>query len=326
MRVFVAGASGILGRRLVPLLINAGHEVIGTHKSPTNAQLLRTLGAQPVMLDLLDADAVSAAVLESKPDAIVHEATALAHEKFGRSLDKTFTSTNQLRTKGTDALLAAAGKAGVHRFVAQSFAPYRYAREGGPIKTEDDPLDPTPPPNTQQSFAAMAYLDRAVTDFGGIALRYGGFYGDANDGWSELVRKRRVPIVGDGGGVFSWIHLDDAAAATVLALVHPRAAVYNIVDDEPAPVREWLPALAQALNAKPPRRFPTWLARLVGGEAAVVMGTEVRGASNAKAKRELGWTPRYPSWRKGFPATYSTMSEADGPEPHPVARTDQAPS
>jgi 2-alkyl-3-oxoalkanoate reductase len=326
MRVFVAGASGILGRRLVPQLINAGHDVIGTHNSPTNAELLRTLGAQPVMLDLLDADAVSKAVLESEPDAIVHEATALANQKFGRSLDKTFTSTNQLRTKGTDALLAAARKAGVHRFVAQSFAPYRYVREGGPIKTEDDPLDPTPPPNTQQSFAAMAYLDRAVTDFGGIALRYGGFYGDAKDGWSELVRKRRVPIVGDGGGVFSWIHLDDAATATVLALEHSGAAVYNIVDDEPAPVREWLPALAKALNAKPPRRFPTWLARLVGGEAAVVMGTEVRGASNAKAKRELGWTPRYPSWRKGFPAAYSTISVADGPKPHPAARTDQAPS
>ena len=326
MRVFVAGASGILGRRLVPQLITVGHEVIGTHNSPSNAELLRTLGAQPVMLDLLDADAVSKAVLESEPDAIVHEATALANQKFGRSLDKTFTRTNELRTKGTDALLAAARKANVHRFVAQSFAPYRYVRQGGPIKTEDDPLDPTSPPNTQQSFAAMAYLDRAVTDFGGIALRYGGFYGNAHDGWSELVRKRRVPIVGDGGGIFSWVHLDDAAAATVLALEHPGPAIYNIVDDEPAPMREWLPALAQALNAKPPRRFPAWLARLVGGEAAVVIGTEVRGASNAKAKRELGWTLRYPSWRTGFPATYSAKSVTDEPKPHPAARTDHSPS
>jgi len=324
MRVFVAGASGILGRRLVPQLITAGHEVIGTHNSPTNAELLRTLGAQPVMLDLLDADAVSKTILESEPDAIVHEATALANQKFGRSLDKTFTRTNELRTTGTDALLAAARKANVHRFVAQSFAPYRYARQGGPIKTEDDPLDPTSPPNTQQSFAAMAYLDRAVTEFGGIALRYGGFYGDAHDGWSELVRKRRVPIVGDGGGIFSWVHLDDAAAATVLALEHPGPAVYNIVDDEPAPMREWLPALAHALNAKPPRRFPAWLARLVGGQAAVVIGTEVRGASNAKAKRELGWTLRYPSWRTGFPATYSAKKVTGDAKPHPAARTDHS--
>jgi nucleoside-diphosphate-sugar epimerase len=321
MRVFVAGASGVLGRRLVPQLIDAGHEVIGTHSSPASAELLRTLGAKPVMLDLLDTDAVSKAVLESEPEAIVHQATALANVKFSRSLDKSFTKTNELRTKGTDALLAAARKASVPRFVAQSFASYRYAREGGPIKTEDDPLDPAPPPNTQESWAALAHLERVVTDFGGIALRYGGFYGAADDGWSALVRRRRLPIVGDGGGIFSWIHLDDAAAATVLALEHSGPAVYNIVDDEPAPVREWLPALAQALNAKPPRRFPPWLARLFAGEAAVVIGTEVRGASNAKARRELGWTPRYPSWRKGFPASYLAISVADRPKSHPAART-----
>jgi 2-alkyl-3-oxoalkanoate reductase len=315
MRVFVAGASGALGRRLVPQLINAGHEVIGTHHSPSSAELLRTLGAKAVPLDLLDAAAVRTAVLESEPEAIVHQATALANAKFSRSLDKTFVETNQLRTKGTDALLAAAREAGVRRFVAQSFASYRYVRAGGPIKTEDDPLDPTPAPNTQQSSAAMAYLDQAVTDFGGIALRYGGFYGDPNDGWAELVRKRWFPIIGDGGGMISWIHLEDAAAATVLALDHEGPAIYNIVDDEPAPVREWLPVLAQAVGAKPPRRLPTWLARLLVGEAAVVMGTEVRGASNAKAKRELGWTLRYPSWRTGFPTVYSALSVADEPKP-----------
>lgn len=314
MRVFVAGASGALGSRLVPQLINAGHEVIGTHHSPSNAKLLRGLGAKPVLLDLLDAPGVRKAVLDSEPEAIVHQATALANAKYSRSLDNTFVKTNQLRTKGTDALLAAAREAGVRRFVAQSFASYRYIRAGGPIKTEDDPLDPTPPPNTEQSFAAMAYLDRAVTDFGGIALRYGGFYGDAKDGWAELVRRRWFPIIGGGGGMISWIHLEDAAAATVLALEHDGPAIYNIVDDEPAPVREWLPVLARSVGAKPPRRLPTWLARLLVGQAAVIMGTEVRGASNAKAKRELGWTLRYPSWRTGFSAIYSALNVAAGPK------------
>jgi nucleoside-diphosphate-sugar epimerase len=307
MRVFVAGASGILGRRLVPQLIDAGHDVVGTHNSPAGSQRLRTLGARPVMLDLLQPDAVRRAVLENAPDAIVHEATALAGAKFGRSLDKAFASTNALRTVGTDALLAAAWEAGA-RFVAQSFAPYRYARTGGPVKTEDDPLDPNPPANARQTHAAMAHLDQAVTEYGGIALRYGAFYGGAGDGWSDLVRQRRLPIVGDGGGVFSWIHLDDAAAATVLALEHAGPAIYNIVDDEPAPVREWLPVLARAVGAKPPRRFPAWLARLAAGEAAVMMGTQTRGASNAKAKSELGWTMRYPSWRQGFPAAYSATT------------------
>jgi len=318
MRVFVAGASGALGSRLVPQLINAGHDVIGTHHSPSSAELLRTLGAKPVMLDLLNANAVRQAVLDSEPDAIVHQATALANAKFSRSLDKTFVKTNQLRTKGTDALLAAAREAGVRRFVAQSFASYRYLRAGGPIKTEEDPLDPTAPPNTQQSWAAMTYLEQAVTDFGGIALRYGGFYGAGNDGWADLVRKRWFPIVGDGGGVVSWIHVEDAAAATVLAIEHEGPAIYNIVDDDPAPVREWLPVLAQALGAKPPRRLPAWLVRLFAGEATVVMGTEVRGASNAKAKRELGWTLRYPSWRTGFPAVYSTGTAANQPKSQPA--------
>jgi nucleoside-diphosphate-sugar epimerase len=312
MRVFVAGASGALGSQLVPQLIEAGHDVIGTYNSPTSAELLRTLGAKPVMLDLLDTRAVRKAVLENEPEAIVHQATALGNAKWGRNFDKTFARTNELRTGGTDALLAAAREAAVRRFVAQSFASYRYARDGGPVKTENDPLDPSPPANGQQSFAAMAYLDRTVTEAGGIALRYGLFYGAANDGLIEPVRKRQYPIIGDGGGITSWIHLEDAAAATVLALEQDGPGIYNIVDDEPAPVRDWLPVLAQALGAKPPRRFPTWLARLFAGEAAVLMGTDARGASNAKAKRELGWTPRYPSWRQGFTAVYSALRIADG--------------
>jgi nucleoside-diphosphate-sugar epimerase len=274
-----------------------------------------------MQLDLLDARAVRKAVLENEPEAIVHQATALASAKWGRNFDKVFARTNELRTKGTDALLAAAREAGVRRFVAQSFASYRCVREGGPVKTEEDPLDPSPPANAQQSFAAMAYLDQTVTASGGIVLRYGLFYGAANDGLIEPVRKRQYPLIGDGGGISSWIHLDDAAAATVLALEKDGPAIYNVVDDEPAPAREWLPVLARALGAKPPRHFPTWLARLVAGEAAVVMGTDARGASNAKAKRELGWTPRYPSWRHGFPEVYAKPTGAKSERRSPAPRT-----
>jgi nucleoside-diphosphate-sugar epimerase len=321
VRVFVAGASGALGSRLVPKLIEAGHDVIGVHISPASAELLRVLGARPVQVDLLDARAVRTAVLGARPEAMIHQATALANVTFRRSLDTTFAMTNRLRIDGTDALIAAAREASVHRFVAQSFAAYRYARAGGPIKTEDDPLDPIPPANAHQTYHAMTYLEEAVTGYGGIALRYGGFYGAANDGLIEPVRQRQFPIVGDGGGIMSFIHLDDAAAATVLALQHDGPAIYSIVDDEPAPVREWLPVLAQSLRAKPPRRFPKWLARLFAGETAVVMGTEARGASNAKAKHELGWTPRYATWRTGFPAAYSAIAVADGPRPHSTTQT-----
>jgi 2-alkyl-3-oxoalkanoate reductase len=303
MRVFVAGASGAIGTRLVPQLIERGHEVIGTSRKPANAERVRALGAQAIVLDLLDPRAVRTAVLEAEPDAIVHQATALADVRFSRKLDRTFAPTNRLRTEGTDALLAAAREAGVRRFVAQSFASVRYARVGGMVKTEEDPLDATPGPATRETNAAMRYLDEAVTDAGGVALRYGGFYGAPNDGMIEPVRKRQFPIVGDGG-VSSFIHLDDAAAATVLALENGAAGIYNIVDDEPAPVREWLPVLAKALGAKPPRRVPRWVGRLFAGEAGVMMGTESRGASNAKAKRELGWTLRHPSWREGFAAAY----------------------
>jgi nucleoside-diphosphate-sugar epimerase len=308
MRVFVAGASGAIGARLVPQLIERGHEVIGTFKSPGNAERVRALGAEPVALDLLDVRAVRKAVLEAAPDAIVHQATALADMRFSRNFDRGFAQTNRLRTEGTDALLAAAREAGVRRYVSQSFASMRYVREGGMVKTEGDPLDPNPLPAMRETSAAMRYLDQAVTDAGGIALRYGGFYGAANDGLIEPVRKRQFPIVGEGGGVFSFIHLDDAAAATVLALDHDGGGIFNVVDDEPAPVRDWLPVLAEALGAKPPRHVPRWLARLFAGGAAVMMGTESRGASNAKAKRELGWTPRYPSWRQGFVAAYASTT------------------
>jgi len=301
MRVFVVGASGAIGSRLVPQLIDAGHEVIGTHNSPASAALLRRLGAKPVMLNLLDTRAVFEAVRENDPEAIVHEGTALANVKFSRNMDKVMAETSELRTKGTGALLAAAREAGVRRFVAQSVATYsRYAREGGPVKSEDDPLDLTPPKDFRRSAAAIDYLERAVTGFGGVVLRYGAFYGAANDGSIEPVRKRQFPIVGDGGGIWSWIHLGDAAAATVLALEHEGPAIYNIADDEPARVREFLPEFARAVGAPSPRHVPAWLVRPFTGEAGVVMMTDIRGASNAKAKRELGWQPRYASWRQGF--------------------------
>lgn len=239
--------------------------------------------------------------------------------RFSRNLDRSFASTNRLRTEGTDAVLAAVREAGVRRFVAQSFASLRYEREGGPVKTEDGPRDPAPVPGTRETNAAMRWLDQAVTDAGGIALRYGGFYGASDDRLIGPVRKRQFPIVGDGGGVSSFIHLDDAASATVLALEHDGCGIYNVIDDEPAPVREWLPVLASALGAKPPRHVLVWLARLIAGEGAVMMGTEARGASNAKAGRELGWTLRYLSWRQGFAAAYRQQirsrqqREATGP-------------
>ncbi len=315
MRVFVVGASGAIGTPLVSQLIDRGHEVVGTSTSPERAELVRALGAKAITLDLLDPEAVRTAVLESEPDAIAHEATALANLRFSRRLDRSFARTNRLRTEGTDNLLAAAREAGVRQFVAQSFASFRYAREGGPAKSEDDPLAPIPLPSMAESDAAMRYLDAVVQEAGGIALRYGGFYGAANDGWAEIVRKRQFPIVGDGGGVFSFIHVDDAAAATVLALEHEGPGLYNIVDDEPAPVRDWLPVLADLLGAKPPRHVPRWLVRLVAGDVALMMGTDARGASNAKAKRELGWTLRYPSWRTGFAAVYGSAAA-------PAPRTD----
>jgi 2-alkyl-3-oxoalkanoate reductase len=326
MRVFVAGASGAIGTRLVPQLIDRGHDVIGTFHSAGGAERVRALGAQPVALDVLDARAVRIAVLEAAPDAIVHQVTALANIRFSRNFDSVFAQTNRLRTEGTDALLAAAGEAGVRRFVAQSYASARHARTGGMIKTEDDPLDPTPPRTTRESHAAMRHLEQAVTDAGGTVLRYGVFYGAHNDGLIEPVRKRQFPVVGDGGGVSSFIHLDDAAAATVLALEHDVAGIYNVVDDEPAPAREWLPVLAEALGAKPPRHFPRWLARLFAGEAAVMMGTESRGVSNAKAKRELGWAPRHSSWRQGFAAVYASMKATDGREPSAAGRTAHSPT
>jgi 2-alkyl-3-oxoalkanoate reductase len=302
MRVLLVGASGAIGSRLIPQLAERGHQVTGTSRSAAKAGQLRSLGAEPAVLDVLDAGAVRAVVAKARPDAIVYQATALAGQAFSRNMDRGFAPTNELRTKGTDILLAAAAEAGVPRFIAQSFAPFRYAHVGGPVKDEGDPLVSDPPPSARLMFGAMAHIDQAVTAAGGIALRYGGFYGDV-DAMVTAVRKRQFPLIGDGGGMMSFIHLEDAAAATVLALDAEGPAIYNITDDEPAAMRDWLPALAAALGAKPPYHVPGWVGRLFMGKTLTMM-TEARGASNAKATKELGWTLRYPSWRTGFPAAY----------------------
>jgi len=301
MRVLVVGASGAIGRRLIPQLAERGHQVTGTSRSAARAGQLRSLGAEPAVLDVLDEAAVRAVVGEARPDAIIYQATALDGISFSRNMDRAFAPTNELRTRGTDILLAAAEKEGVPRFIAQSFAPFRYAHTGGPVKDESDPLA-DPPPSAREMFGAMAHNDQAITAAGGIALRYGGFYGD-EDGMIKAVRKRQFPLIGDGGGIMSFIHLEDAAAATVLALDAQGPAIYNVTDDEPAPMREWLPALADALGAKPPFHVPGWVGVLFMGKMLPMM-TEARGASNAKAKKELGWTLRYPSWREGFRAAY----------------------
>jgi nucleoside-diphosphate-sugar epimerase len=310
MRVFVAGATGAIGARLVPQLVERGHEVIGTSRSAARARRLERQGAEPVVLDLLDARAVRAAVVAARPDAIVHQGTALTGSLDTKHFDRTFAATNRLRTEGTDALLAAAEAAGVRRVVAQSYAGWPYGREGSLVKTERDPLDPDPLPAMRETLDAIRHLEDSVVGAGGLALRYGGFYGSVDDVQLEPVRKRRFPIVGDGDGVWSFVHLDDAAAATVLALERGDPGVFNVVDDDPAPVRKWLPALAEAIGAKPPRHVPAWLARTLAGDVGVAMMTELRGASNAKAKRELGWTLRYPSWRQGFPAAYRSLRAA----------------
>jgi nucleoside-diphosphate-sugar epimerase len=315
MRVFVAGATGAVGKRLIPALVEAGHEVIGTTRSAAKADQVRSGGAEPVVVDVLDADAARAAVIEAKPDAVVHQATALASMGTNlRKFDAEFALTNRLRTEGTDHLLAAARDAGTQRFVVQSFTGWPNIRQGSSIKTEDDPLDPDPPTACRETLAGIRYLDETVPaaeGIDGVVLRYGGFYGPgtsiADDGMHvAMIRKRRFPIVGSGAGVWSFVHIDDVATATIAAVERAAPGVYNVVDDEPAPVSVWLPYLADVLGAKPPRRVPRWLGQLAGGSFAVSMMEQVRGSSNAKAKRELGWQPAYPSWRQGFAALAAT--------------------
>ena len=310
MRVFVAGATGAIGKQLVPRLVEAGHEVHGMTRSESKQAMLHELRAVPVVADALDPDQVAEAVGRARPEVIVHQLTAIGAVDM-RHFDRDFALTNRLRTEGTDHLLCAGQAVGVRRFVAQGVWSYgAYARTGGPVKTEEDPLDPTPAREMRETLAAIRHLEEAVLGARwteGIVLRYGVFYGPGTSlapgaEQFELVRRRKFPLVGDSGGVWSFIHVADAAEATVAAVERGSRGVYNVVDDDPAPVAKWLPALAQELGAKKPMRVPRFIGRLFAGEAGVVMMTDVRGASNAKAKRELGWRPAHPSWRDGFAA------------------------
>ena len=307
MRVFLAGAGGALGRQLVPKLVDGGHEVVAMTRSPRKVDALRDAGAFPVVADGLDREAVVAAVTGAEPEVVIHQMTALTDVTGNpRRFDREFALTNELRTNGTDHLLAGALSAGARRLIVQGFAGWPTVREGGPVKTEDDPLDPNPPATMRETLDAFRYLERVVPraeGIEGLVLRYGGFYGPPEDmppRFLEMVRKRRFPIVGDGGGVWSFIHLADAADATIAALDHGAPGIYNIVDDDPAPVSAWLPYAANVLGAKPPRHVPVWLGKLFAGEMLATMMVEGRGASNAKAKRELDWQPFYHSWREGF--------------------------
>jgi len=307
MKVLVAGATGAIGRQLLPRLVNNGHQVVGLTRSPEKAELVRALGAEPAIADALDAEQVAQAVAEAEPEAIVHELTALTGQLGKRNFDRGFELTNRLRTEGTDHLLSAGRAVGIKRFVAQSYAGWPQGRSGPWVKSEEEPLDPSPAPAMRSGLEAIRHLEDAVAGADwtvGIVLRYGGFYGPHTslgpDGeHTEMIRGRKLPIVGNGAGVWCFVHVADAAEATVAALERGERGIYNVVDDEPAPVKEWLPTVAESLGAKPPRHVPRWLGRLVGGEAAAVMMTEIRGASNEKAKRELGWTPAHPSWRQG---------------------------
>jgi nucleoside-diphosphate-sugar epimerase len=310
MRVFVAGATGAMGKQLIPRLVKAGHQVIGMTRTESKREWLSEWGAEPVVVDALDPEQVAEAVGQAEPEVIVHQLTAIPAILDLRHFDRDFALTNRLRTEGTDHLLSAGQAVGVRRFVAQSYAAWPYVRTGGPVKTEEDPFDPTPPREMRESFQAIRHVEEAVLGAAwteGIVLRYGGFYGPGTSmapgaEQVELVRRRKFPLVGDGGGVWSFIHIADAAEATVAAVARGSRGVYNVVDDDPATVAEWLPALAQELGAKRPMHVPRLIGRLFAGEAGVVMMTEIRGASNAKAKRELGWSPRHVSWREGFAA------------------------
>jgi nucleoside-diphosphate-sugar epimerase len=303
MRVFVAGGTGVIGRRLVPQLVARGHQVTATTTGPGKLGSLEQLGADAVVMDGLDAVSVGEAVAAARPDAIVHQMTAIrvAGKPDMKHIDRWFATTNRLRTEGTDHLLAAAEATGVSHFVAQSYASWNGIRKGGWVKTEEDPLDPEEGTMMHAGAEAIRHVEDVVLRADGAVLRYGGFYGPgATDDQVELVRKRQFPLVGGSTGYSSWVHLDDAASATVLAVEQKARGVFNIVDDEPAPASEWLPYLAERAGAKRPMRVPKWLARMRAGDRAVTMMTEGRGFSNAKARRELGWELRYPSWRQGF--------------------------
>ncbi|HXW71442.1 MAG TPA: NAD(P)-dependent oxidoreductase [Methylocella sp.] len=318
MKIFVAGATGVIGRQLLPILKAAGHEVVGLTRSPAKALLLQRLGAKPVIADALSPEAIMRVMGEEKPEVVIHELTSIKKIDF-RNFDMGFSRTNRLRTEGMDHLLAAARAAGARRFIAQSFAGWPYARYGGTAKSEEDPLDPFPPPTFRRTLGAIIHLENAVKREGaldGLVLRYGVLYGPGTaingDGWmvSDL-RRRRIPVVGDGGGVWSFIHVLDAARFTFAAVTRGERGIYNIVDDEPSPISEWLPELAKAVNARPPWWIPAWAARFMMGDAVVLM-TDIRGASNLKAKRVLEPNLKFPSWRVGFRTLLNSRPRTKG--------------
>jgi 2-alkyl-3-oxoalkanoate reductase len=307
MRILIAGATGAVGSRLVSLLVAAGHQVTGLIRNLAKAGEIERAGATPAVADALDGQLVRDIILNARPEVVVHEMTALANASDLTHFDRSFAVTNRLRTEGLDHLLAAARASGARRMIAQSFCGWPYARTGGPIKTEEDPLDPNPPPEFRNTLDAIRHLENSVAgavELEGLVLRYGAFYGPRSGLFDgpivDQLQRRRVPMIGDGGGWWSFLHVDDAAAATALAVVGGAPGLYNIVDDDPAPVRDWLPALAAMLGAKPPRQIPRWVARIVAGEHLVAMMTENRAGSNVKARRELGWSPAHSSWRTGF--------------------------
>jgi 2-alkyl-3-oxoalkanoate reductase len=318
MRVLVAGATGVVGRQLVPQLVAAGHRVTGTTRSAAKADTIHAAGAEAAVVDGLDAVGVGEVVAKAEPEVVIHQMTALSGDFDLRHFGRTFATTNELRTTGLDNLLAAAQASGARRIIAQSFAGFPSIRSGGPVKTEDDPYDPNPPEAMRSTLEAIKYLERTViaSPLEGIVLRYGPLYGPgSSDVMVDILKRRQLPVIGNGGGVWSFVHVQDAASAAVAALDRGAPGIYNVVDDEPAPVSVWLPVLARSVGAKPPLRVPAWLGRLVAGEAAVSMMTQVRGASNAKAKRELGWTPAWPTWRDGFArGLYATVGDGGTPQ------------
>ena len=328
MRVYVAGGSGAVGRRLVPQLIAAGHDVVATTSTRRRIEDLEMLGAHPLVVDGLDEEAVIKSVCLAEPDAVINEMTALAGATNLRNFDRAFVRTNELRTRGNGHLIRAAQIAQVRRLIAQSYTGWSNAREGDSVKTEQDALDESPPKTMRRSLEAIKYLERAVTGANrveGIALRYGSLYGPGtafSTDYVEQVRKRRLPLIGDGAGIWSFVHVDDAAAATVLALENGKRGVYNVVDDEPAPVSEWLPFLANVIGARPPRRIPAWLGRLAAGEAITSMSTRIKGSSNAKARRELRWVPRNRSWREGFRTSLTEAPASFRASPRRVESTE----
>jgi len=313
MRVLVVGATGVIGRQLVPQLIAAGDQVSGTTRSPAKVDELRAAGADPFVVDGLDATAVGAAVAKAEPEVIVHEMTAIPPAINLRKFDKAFAATNALRTAGVDHLLAAAKARGVRRVIVQSYAGWPNTRSGGPVKSESDPLDAEPPTAQRASMAAIQHLERLVTaaPVEGVALRYGSLYGPgASDILVRMLKRRMVPMIANGAGIWSFLHVTDAAGATVAAVHGGPPGIYNIVDDEPAAVADWLPALARGAGAPAPLHVPGWIGRLAAGEVGLSMMTQIRGSSNAKAKGELGWQLVWPSWRQGFAAGLAAVYPA----------------